>query len=184
MSKNHKEPYKALGARLKYLREQWQQSTSEVSYTLEIEEKTLKAIEAGKTIPSENLLEMFINHFLLTDEQADDLRDLADQHKEQMSEELVSGIEDMLMKQIIMHIPADNRTFYTDSMHATVNKNGVTLQFMQSGAGEDARPITVSRVGMSKEHAERMVKVLQETLKQHNHAHGSNLLPSPKKDKK
>lgn len=184
MSKNHGEPYQALGARLKFFREQWQQSVGEVSGTLEIDEKSLKAIEEGKTIPSEHLLEMFINHFLLTDEQADDLRDIADQYKDQISEGLVSGIEDMLMKQIVMYIPTDNKTLYTDSMQATVNKNGVIVQFMQASSNDVNQPLTVSRVGMSREHAERMIEVLRSTLEHHDHSSGNKLLPSPKKDKK
>lgn len=180
MNKHQHEPYEALGLKLKHLRKQWQQSVKEVSGTLEIQEKTLRAIEAGKTVPSEGLLELFINHFLLTDQQADDLRELADHYKEQASEGLANGIEDMLMKQVMMYMPNDMKTFYTDGMQATVNKNGVVLQFMQSGTEHGQVP--VSRLGMSHEHAERMISVLRATLEQHKKAQGSKTLPSPKED--
>lgn len=182
MSKNPHEPYEALGARLKFLREQWQQTTKEVSGTLEIEETMLHAIEAGKTMPSENLLDMLISHFLLTDDQADDIRELAEQYKEQLSEGLLGGIEDMLMKQIVMYMPIDSRVVYTDQMQATVNKNGVVLQFMQSNVAQNQGSLAVSRVGMSREHAEKMIDVLRSTLDQHDRAQGTKSLPSPKKD--
>lgn len=186
MSKNSREPYSSLGAKLKHLRTQWQQSVQEVSNTLEIDENTLIAIEAGKTIPSENMLEMFISHFLLTDEQANDLRQIADNYKEQATDVLTSGIEDMLMKQIIAYAPVEGKILYTDSMQATVNKNGVVLQFMQNSGVQNGQPqqVLVNRVGMSREHAERMLEVLRTTLDQHYRSEGAKTLPSPKKDKK
>jgi len=182
MSKNQREPFEALGARLKHLREQWKQSISEVSGTLEIDEKVLRDIESGKTMPPDSVLDMFINHFLLTEEQAEDLRELASQHKEQVSDSLMNGLEDMLMKQIVMYLPGDNRISYTDQMQATVNKNGVVLQFMQSNLTPDQQSITVNRVGMSREHAERMLEVLRTTLDQHDRSQGTKHLPAPKKD--
>lgn len=177
MKKSEQEPFEALGARLKFLREQWQQSVSEVSGTLEIDESTLKAIEAGKTMPADELLDMLISHFLLTEDQAQDLRDLAAEHRDQTNEALLGGIEDMLMKQIVMYLPVDNRVVYTDAMNATVNDSGVILQFMQ--ATPNGQQTAVSRVGMSREHAEKMLKVIRETLDQHDRSGGQKLLPSP-----
>lgn len=177
MNKSNREPFEALGARLKFLREQWQQSVSEVSGTLEIDESTLKAIEDGKTMPADEILDMLISHFLLTEDQAQDLRDLATEHKDQANEALLGGIEDMLMKQIVMYLPVDNRVVYTDGMNATVNDHGVMLQFMQAGA--NGQQIAVSRVGMSREHAERMLKVIRETLDHHDRSQKPKLLPSP-----
>lgn len=186
MSKNSHEPYAALGAKLKHFRTQWNQTVEEVSSTLEIDQKTLLAIEAGQTIPSETVLEMFISHFLLTDEQADEIRDIADNYKLQASEGLASGIEEMLMKQIVMYAPPEGKILYTDSMQATVNKSGVVLQFMQgtSGQGQKNQQIMVSRVGMSREHAERVIEVLRTTLDQHYRSQGTKSLPSPDTDKK
>jgi DNA-binding XRE family transcriptional regulator len=176
MGKHKEQPYAALGARLKFLREQWQQSIDDVSGTLEIDAKTLHAYEEGKTLPSENVLEMFINHFLLTDDQAEDLKSLADLTQDHAGEGLVNGIEDMLMKQIVMYLP-DHRVLYTDSMQATVNKNGVILQFMQSSNTPNQPQITVNRIGMSRDHAERMIQVLKTTLEQHDKSQGNKFLP-------
>lgn len=181
MAKNNDEPYRALGEKIKHLRQQWQQSLIEVSTTLEIDEKQLKQIEAGKILPSERLLDLIISHFLLAEEQAQELRFLANDQKDQVSEALLGGIEDMLMKQVVMYLPVDNRVVYTDSMNATVNKHGLVLQFMQSQAAD--KNVTVSQVGMSREHAQRMLEVIKNTLDQYDKSQETKLLPSPKKEK-
>lgn len=171
------EPYEALGARLKFLREQWQQSLSEVSQTLEIDEATLSAIEAGKTMPGEDILDLLISHFLLTEDQAEDLRELAELNRLDGST-AANGLEDMLRSQIVMFMPVDNRVVYTDSMNATVNNSGVILRFMQASATN--QPVPVSQVGMSREHAERMIEVLRATLDQHDRTNEQKFLPAPK----
>lgn len=176
MAKNDNEPYKALGAKIKHLREQWHQSLGEVSGTLEIDEKMLKEIESGKTLPPEDILNMLINHFLLTDEQAEELRHLALLQREQASDALVSGLEDMIMKQIVMYLPVDNKVVYTDSMNSIVNKHGVVLQFLQN-SGANNQPVTVSQVGMSKEHAHKVIEVLTKTLEEHERNQKQKLLP-------
>jgi hypothetical protein len=178
MRQNGGEPYAALGARIKHLREQWQQSPSEVSGTLEIDESILRSIEAGRTMPGDEILDMLISHFLLTEEQAQDLRDLADQFQEQVGDALSSGIEDMLMKQIVMYLPIDSKTVYTDSMNATVNNHGVVLQFMQS-TGPEGQQFPVSKVGMSRAHAEKLIEVLRNTLDQHDRSNNQKRLSSP-----
>lgn len=172
-------PYQALGSKIKYLREQWNQSLSEVSGTLEIEEQMLKAIEDGKTLPHDELLDMLISHFLLTDEQAQELRQMVDSEKQFGIEALGSGLEDALMKQIAILMPADNKVVYTDGMQATVNDNGVILQFMQQQK-PGGQQVPISRVGMSREHAERIIKVLQDTLQEHDKNQRPRMLPKPK----
>lgn len=176
MARNEDEPYKAFGAKIKHLRKQWHQSLGEVSGTLEIDEKFLREIESGRTLPTEDVLNMLINHFLLTDEQAEELRSLAALHKEQSGDALVSGLEEMIMKQIVMYLPVDNKIVYTDSMKAIVNKHGVVLQFLQNSGGS-GQAATVSQVGMSREHAEKVVEVLTKTLKEHDQNNKQKLLP-------
>lgn len=182
MSKESGEPYAAFGAKIKYLREQWQQTTTEVSTTLEIDEEMLKQIESGKILPPENLLDMLISHFLLTDDQAEDLRALAIDSETQTAEGLAGGIEEMLMKQIVMYMPVDNKIVYTDTMKATVGKHGVVLQFMQSQG--EGKSIPVSQVGMSREHAEKVVEIIRKTLDHHDQSTNQKFLPSPEQDKK
>jgi transcriptional regulator with XRE-family HTH domain len=165
MSKNQPDKYVALGSRLKFLREQWQQSLIDVCNTLEIDEKMLRAYESGKILPPHDVLDMLISHFLLTEEQAQDLRDLADVHREKETK-LPGSLEDILSKQLVMLMPLENKIIYTDAMQATVNENGVILQFMQQTGNGGSIPI--SRVGMSRLHAERVIQVLQNTLNHHD----------------
>lgn len=179
MKDNHT-PFKPVGDRLKFLREQWQQSLKDVCATLEIDENTLKAIEEGKTLPNEELLDMLISHFLLTEDQADDLHDLIDQvspgSRASTDIGLPPGMEEMLSKQIVMYMPLDNRIVYTDAMHANVNDHGVILQFMQRVPNSN-QPVPVSRVGMSREHAEKIIEVLTKTLKQYDEGKQQKFLP-------
>ena len=179
MKDNHT-PFKPVGDRLRFLREQWQQSLKDVCSTLEIDETTLKAIEEGKSLPNEELLDLLISHFLLTEDQADDLRDLIDQvsptSRATSEMGLPAGLEDMLAKQVVMYMPLDNRIVYTDAMHANVNDHGVILQFMQRVPGVN-QPVPVSRVGMSREHAEKIIEVLTKTLKQYDEGKQQKFLP-------
>ena len=179
MPKNNEQPFKAFGAKIKHFREQWKQSLDEVSNTLEINEILLQEIESGKILPSDNLLNMMINHFLLTEEQSDELRQLANLHDSQSPESLAGGIEDMVMKQIVMYMPLDQKVAYTDGMNVTVNRHGVVLQFTQTQESK-IKPVVVSQVGMSREHAEKVVEVLSKTLKEHNRGRRSKFLPSSK----
>ena len=182
MSKSQ-QPHDDLGKRIKHLREQWKQSVDEVSTTLEIDETELKQIESGKVLPNDHLLDMIINHFLLNEEQAMELRSMAalrDNHLHEAFPLNSGGLEDMLMKQVVMYLPVDNRIVYTDSMNATVNKHGMTLQFMQN---QNGKQVPVSQVGMSREHAERMLKVIQTTLAKYDKSQETKLLSPPKQQK-
>lgn len=180
--KNEERPYKAIGDRLKFLREQWQQTIKEVSGTLEIDEATLKEIESGIALPEYEVLDMFISHYLLTEDQAEDLRQLVEnqiQKNSNLNDPFASNnIEEMLAKQLVMYMPIDNRTVYTDGMNANVNDHGVTLQFLQQNSNSK-QPTVVSRVGMSREHAEKIVEVLSHTLNQYYKNKSQKRLPKP-----
>lgn len=175
-NKDKSDKYVALGARLKFLREQWRQSLTDVSGTLEIDEKMLRAFEAGKIAPPAETLDLLISHFLLTEDQAQDLRELAEDLKEKSDSHIQPPLEDMLSKQLVMFLPIDSKVVYTDSMQATVNDNGVILQFMQQTGNGQSVPI--SKVGMSRQHAEKVIEVLQNTLKHHGPGN-QKMLPSP-----
>lgn len=177
-------PYRAFGAKIKHFREQWKQSVSEVSGTLEIDELFLQDIESGKVLPTDNQLDMIINHFLLTEEQAGELRNLAQMQGDQPPENLIGGIEDMLMKQLVMYMPVDQKVVYTDGMNVTVNRHGVVLQFTQNTGGSKIKPNIVCQVGMSREHAEKVVEVLKRTLIEHDKNQKSKHTPPSSQDNK
>jgi DNA-binding XRE family transcriptional regulator len=160
-NENQQYPFAALGAQIRQYREQWNQSLVELSHTLELDASVLEAIESGKTLPNEDVLDMIIEHFLLTDEQADDLIKIIDDYDNNTQEAIAKGLEEFMHKQMVMVMPLENKVVYTDSMQATVNKGGVVLQFFQNAQGQN---VPVSKVGMSREHAEKMIEVLRATI--------------------
>ncbi len=56
-------------------------------------------------------------------------------------------------QQAITILPLDACVVYTDMVNVTANQFGVVMNFLQQGAGPNAGPVAVSRVGMSLDHA-------------------------------
>ncbi len=165
-------PYKTIGWHLKFAREQLRESLIEAAGAVEIEVETLERIEQGKQRPSEDVLLLLINHLGLEDAEATSLWQLAG---------YISPI-DVEPDKSLAHPAIDLRTVYTDMMHATINDYGVVMNFMQSGPNNQL--LAVARVGMSKEHAKRIIEILQKTLTQSDHSISPKLLPSPQTHKK
>lgn len=151
-------PFKQLGTRLKQAREKIKETLAEVSGSVEIDIETLKHIETGDRRPNEETLLLLINHFDFTDDDATDLWELAGYGSPKLD-----GIE--TVKSLAAIIPIDNRIVYTDLVHVMVNNYGVVMNFMQN-SGASNQPLTVARLGMSKEHARSVLDMLQKTLTQ------------------
>ena len=143
-------PFKPLGLSLKRLRQRLQETLAEVSGAVEIDADYLDQIEQGHSRPSEDILELLINHFDIKDEDAKQLWQLAGYESDEAA---------------VAVLPADVRIAYTDMLNVIVNDFGVTLQFMQTN-GPDHKPLIVSRLGMSKDHARNIVNLMQRTLNQ------------------
>lgn len=164
--KNKTYPYSLLGRRLKRLREKRQETLAEVSGAVEIDTMQLEAIETGKRLPSEDILLLLINHFSIKDSEATKLWELAGYDKPD-ADSLPQPLADdpQLMKQALIVMPVDNRVVYTDTVHVMVNNYGVVMNFMQGG-GSASQPLSIARVGMSKEHAKSVLELLRRTLAQ------------------
>lgn len=65
--------------------------------------------------------------------------------------------------QINININPDIKILYTDMVFMNVNEDGVTLDICQK-VGNSNQYQVVSRIGMSKVHAEKFVKKLSEIL--------------------
>lgn len=61
--------------------------------------------------------------------------------------------------------PARTPVLYTDAIRITANENGVVLTFAQQ-LDVTNQLFTVGRIGMSKEHAQKLVDHLTQVLKQ------------------
>lgn len=179
---NQEYPYKMLGGRLKGMREKHRESVAEVSGAVEIEVDTLAAIERGADRPSEDILLLLISHFAVKEDEASKLWELAGYDKSETSITSMTIDELGSMKNTIMVMPMDVRVSYTDMAHVVVNDHGVVLNFMQT-SGPNNQPLVVSRLGMSREHAETVIDLLQKTLAQHKQQSNKKALPPPKADK-
>lgn len=174
-----KEHYKPLGTRLRQLRQTRQESLAEVSGAVEIDIEALSQIEQGKFRPSEDILLLLISHFGAKEDEATKLWELAgyDQNKVPAANMINDASGEP--KPMVMVMPVDARIVYTDMLHVMVNNYGVVMNFMQ-GAGPNNQPLAVARIGMSREHAQSVLAVLQQTLAQASAAPQIKALPSPK----
>lgn len=152
MSQQSNQPFLKLGKRIKQYREKANETLAEVSGAVEIDITTLIAIEAGKQLPSEDILLLLISHFDIEDAEAVRLWELAGYNKS--NEKKLNDDQ-----QIFMILPIDNRILYSDKTDITVNDAGVVISFKQ---GDSTQPI--ARIGMSREQASAMLKLLQEGL--------------------
>ncbi len=139
------QPFRLLGRKLKQLRLRADESLADVSGAVEIDVKELAQIELGQLRPSEEVLMLLVSHFSAGDDEAVRLWELAGYHEDkQQSEQPI---------------------LFTDVVDVTVNRYGVVMNFMQTN-GSSTQPASVARVGMSREHAKSVLRILQITLSQ------------------
>lgn len=165
MKRTPKSPFTELGVQLKIMRQKRQESLADVSGAVEIEIDNLSRFESGEDCPSEDILLLLISHFGVKEDEATQLWDKAGYNHSQlphshMANDLSGGVVPT-----VMVMPIDARVTYTDMVHVVVNNYGVVINFLQGG-GPNNQPLTVSRLGMSKEHAISVIEVLQRTLAQ------------------
>lgn len=156
---NEQETLKVLGQRLKDIRQKLRKSKADVSGAVEIDAARLERIEQGSERPSEDILDLLLTHFNVPDDEAENLWHLAGY---ELPHDDTDEDAPTIIKNTIMIMPIDPRVAYTDHIHANADQNGVVINFIQK-AGQP-QPLTTARVGMSREQAARVVRVLQEVL--------------------
>ncbi|HEX5394931.1 MAG TPA: helix-turn-helix transcriptional regulator [Candidatus Saccharimonadales bacterium] len=154
--------YKPLGRKLKELRSRANESLAEASGAVEIDVRELAAIELGQNRPSEEVLLLLISHFGAKDEEAVKLWEMAGYGMEKIPAAHHSNAEAV---QIDTGAKTEQRILFTDVVDVMVNNYGVVMNFMQGGA-PNSTPVPIARVGMSREHAKSVLKILQVTLSQ------------------
>jgi transcriptional regulator with XRE-family HTH domain len=148
--------YRGLGRQLKHLRTRAKESLAEVSGAVEIDVRQLASFELGQSRPSEDVLLLLISHFGAKDEEAVKMWEMAGYVSDNRSDQ--KSIDEVAPR-------VDNQILFTDVVDITVNNYGVVMNFMQ-GTGPNSAPNSVSRVGMSREHAKSVLQILQMTLSQ------------------
>lgn len=165
--------FEQFATELKSLRANASRTPAEVCSAVEIDEAKLKSYESGEQLPTEDILMLLINHFELDDTQAQSLWKLAG-YKGKPSEAAYFGDLGIDEEPDSVGIPRmehaiiglsiqDPRIVYTDMVQIMANDHGVIMNFMQ-GAGSSKQPLAAAKVGMSKEHARSVLKMLQKTL--------------------
>lgn len=166
-------PYETLGTQLRKLRERKRESVAEVCGAVEIEEKDLSLIETGTERPSEDILLLLISHFALEDDKAAELWQMAgydrpqadDEHDHDHDHEHGGRERDQSQsssRQTLM-VMIDPRVMYSDSVEVVADDRGVVVNFSQH-AGQHGQPLTISRIGMSRDQAKMVMGMLHQAL--------------------
>ncbi len=153
--------YKELGVALRAYRVAANESIEDVSNALELDMETIERIEQGTLQPKPELLELMARHFTLREQEAERLLELAGYKKDEFTFDLDTDIflDDLAKEVESMIMPV----LYTDTVKVVSNKFGVVVNFVQSN-GSAGKPVIISRVGMSREHALSVIEVLKRSL--------------------
>lgn len=157
-------PFTNLGGTLKKLRQAQKESLAEAAGAVELDEEDLLRIEQGYERPSEEILMLLIKHFKIIEEEALRLWELAGYNDEtEDGNDGEAAQNGGLPKAIVMTIAMDPRVMYSDSVVVNGSKNGIIFTFLQPGSGT-MPALPISRIGMSRDQAKKMLTVLQDTL--------------------
>lgn len=138
--RDHKFPYRKLGAELRKLRQEAQETLLDVSAAVEVETQYLMRIEAGVVQPSEDILILLMNHFDVDDKQALFLW--------QQANYIDDKNDASLPTQVFIMPFADNKVYYSDQVSVSTSKSGdFVVSFFQPGA--DGKPVVNARIGMN-----------------------------------
>jgi transcriptional regulator with XRE-family HTH domain len=161
--RSQKSPFRPLGRRLKALRDKAKESLAEVSGAVEIDVRQLASFELGQSKPNEEVLLLLISHFGARDDEAVKLWELAGYGTTKVAATQMSSDNPATQNSSLS--TSENPILFTDVVDIMVNNYGVVMNFMQSG-GANAKPKSVAKVGMSREHAKSVLQILQVTLSQ------------------
>jgi transcriptional regulator with XRE-family HTH domain len=162
---------KILGQELRKLRKARKQSLIDASTAIGVERSYLNNIELGKIRPSRPLLDKILVHFSVEGNNAVELKELAGYNLVNIS--LVNDRkeeESMAEKQLTVPQPGtqvninplQTPVLYTDSIFVNSTDNGLVLDVAQTVGGQQHN--VVSRIGMSFDHAKKLLVALQDHI--------------------
>lgn len=153
---------KSFGDYLKKLRINRRESLADVSGAVEIDVMVLDHIESGNIKPTEDVLMLLISYYCLREDEALRLWKLGGYEDNQkfLSDYALSSLGQS-------NNNTESPILYTDSTQVIANQYGVVIEFLQ-GLGPDGKPKSVSRFGMSREHAKTIIEVLKKSLELSN----------------
>ena len=148
----------SFGDYLKGIRNKRKETLADVSGAVEIDVMMLDRIESGSYQPSEDVLVLLISHYNLKEDEAVRLWQLAGFNHGKFGYQVNSTNDEMISTS-----STESPVLFTDGLQVSANKYGVIINFLQ-GLDSSGRPQTISRLGMSKEHARTIIEVIQKTL--------------------
>ncbi len=146
------------------------ESLVQLSEAINIDRSYLNKVELGKIKPSTKLLERILVHFSVEGSKAEVLRQVAGHVPLNIVSDLSGkeGINTMLeqpttqtMTQVSLN-PMQTPVLYTDSTFVSASEFGLVLDVAQNMNGQQQN--IVARIGMSFDHAKKLIDVLQDTL--------------------
>lgn len=163
-----------LGKKLEEHRKSQHESITFVANSIKIDRTYISKLENGHERPSQEVLNKLISHYSLTGVEATRLWTLAGyregmvamERKEvnymngQNGSQLVKGSQTVDLQ---IKVPEDKLILYTDSVIVTQGQFGIVFNFAQA-LGPTNQQMVVSRIGMSKEHAKALLKVLEQEV--------------------
>ena len=174
---DNKLPFQNLGQKLRTTRLKQKQSLREVSGSIELDIKKLQNIEKGSEKPSEETLDLLIEHYGIKDPEASGLINLAGYGDEEAMPmnllDLLAGLN--IPKTFIMLSQTDQRALFTDSLDIHYDSKGLLMNFKQ-GLG-NPQPVSVAKLAMTYEQAEQVFSTLQRVLLKAKYLRGPKSLP-------
>lgn len=182
---------KIIGKNLKKYRTRQNLSLAQVKEKVGLDRSYLSRIENGiDKISNESLINL-INLYQLTREESAELANLANLpflvHSQNNKNDILNdekvfssnkneevnnmqeknqqekSLQETTAGRIEINVPADVKILYSDSAWVTASNYGIVMDFAQI-MGNPSKQQVVSRVGMSREHAEALLGVLQQKI--------------------
>lgn len=174
-----KNRYKDFGNKLREIRSRKGENITTSAKATNIDRSHLSKLENGHERPSIGVLNNLICHYSLSRAEAVMLSNLAGFFGEGLIVEELGRKEDVKIEEnkipqtgnnlpaggVQVNMNGNISILYTDSVFVTTNQYGLVFDFAQSMGPTNQQNI-VARMGMSKEHARALLRVLQKKLEE------------------
>lgn len=163
------------GRKIRAYRVSKDKSLSDVASSLGIDRTYLSKLENGHLQPSKKLLEKIIQYYDLNKSESSELYKAVGYGEKGINMNIegegVTRMEDKIPGSEIakdsgaeVNVPANMPVLYTDSIFITSNPYGTTIDFA-TRLGTTNKHQVVARIGMSTQHLEKFIEILQKHKK-------------------
>lgn len=169
--------YQDFGRKIQLYRTDKGENVTETAKTLDLNRTYLSKVENGHIKPSKRLIDKMGSYYGLNDKQIEELYKLAGHGGKQNIITETQDKEVKIMDQtpqgtpqeegaVEVSVPVDMPVLYSNAVFVTTDDYGVILDFA-ARLGSTGKHNVISRIGMSTQHAEVLLKVLKNNLEDH-----------------